>query len=246
MPEGRPSVSVVIPTYNSASFLPEAVASIRMQRYEALEIIVVDDGSSDQTGEVAAALAGADLRYLRQENQGPAAARNAGLAVAQGDVIGFLDADDLWPAQKLARQLEVLIEDRAADVVHGRTQALVLVATAADGARRFEPFAEPWYSTQLGSALYRREIYSRIGGFDPSLTPSEDFDWFLRARDAGAKVVLTPETALLYRFHTSNLTRGAGTRKLLTSVKRSLDRRRGRSDPAPEPTPTSARGGDHL
>jgi glycosyltransferase involved in cell wall biosynthesis len=246
MPEGRPFVSVIIPTYNCASFLPDAVASIRMQRYEPLEIIVVDDGSTDQTEDVARALEGAELRYLRQENRGPAAARNAGLAVARGDVIGFLDADDLWPAHKVARQLEVLIEDPAADVVHGRTQALVLVAVAADGARRFEPFAEPWYATQLGSALYRREIYARVGGFDPALEPSEDFDWFLRAREGGAKVVRTPETALLYRFHTSNLTRGAGSLNLLTTIKRSLDRRRGRAEPVREPSSTSARGGDHF
>ncbi len=244
MPDGRPFVSVILPTYNSASFLPDAVGSVRMQRYEPLEIIVVDDGSTDRTGDVVDALEGADLRYLRQENRGPGAARNAGLAAAQGEIIGFLDADDLWPEQKLARQLEVLIADPAVDIVHGRTQALVLVDDAAAGERRFAPFAEPWYSTQLGSALYRREIFARVGCFDPDLKTSEDFDWFLRARECGAKVVPTPEAALLYRFHHSNLTRGAGTHNLMTTIKRSLDRRRGRTQPNQAPTLTSAPAAD--
>ena len=244
MPDRRPFVSVILPTYNSASFLPDAVASIRLQRYQPLEIIVVDDGSTDRTADAVAALEGADLRSLRQENRGPGAARNAGLAAAQGEIIGFLDADDLWPAHKLARQLEVLSADPAVDVVHGRTQALVLVDTSAAGERRFAPYAAPWYSTQLGSALYRREIFARVGGFDPGLKTSEDFDWFLRAREGGAKVVRTPEAALLYRFHHSNLTRGAGTLNLLTTIKRSLDRRRGRSGSAQAPSATSAPAAD--
>ena len=245
MPDRLPSVSVIVPTYNRASFLAEAVASIRAQQYQPLEIIVVDDGSTDQTEAAVGALQDADLRYLRQDNRGPAAARNAGLAVAQGNVIGFLDADDLWPAQKLARQVEVLIANSAIEVVHGRTQALVLANAAANGRPRFEPYAEPWYATQLGSALYRREVFRRVGQFDPGLTTSEDFDWFLRAREGGAKLVRTPEVALLYRLHTSNLSRGAGTLNLLTTIKRSLDRRRGLAGPAREPTPAPFLGGDH-
>ena len=97
-------LSVIMPVYNGAEFLAEAVASIVAQAYQPLEIIVVDDGSTDETATIVQSLGG-EIRYLYQFNQGPAAARNAGLALAQGDLIAFLDVDDLWPADKLAQQM---------------------------------------------------------------------------------------------------------------------------------------------
>src|ERR1017187_10588057 len=99
----NPLVSVIIPAYNAAHFLPNAVASVRRQSYEPLEILIVDDGSRDDCARVAAEL-GETVRYVRQEQAGPAAARNRGLELAQGEFIGFLDADDEWPEQKLSIQ----------------------------------------------------------------------------------------------------------------------------------------------
>jgi glycosyltransferase involved in cell wall biosynthesis len=101
------SVSVIIPTYNCAAFLAEAIRSVLAQTHRAAEIIVVDDGSADDTATVVAGL-GAVITYLRQENAGAAAARNAGLARATGDYIAFLDADDYWAPDKLATQLKVM------------------------------------------------------------------------------------------------------------------------------------------
>ena len=98
------------------------------------------------------------------------------------------------------------------------------------------PFAHPWHSTQLGGALYRREVFARVGLFDTALRLSEDLDWFLRARECGVQVVLIDEVTLLYRFHHYNVTRGTdpNSRNLLLAVKRSLDRRRsGGGLPAP-------------
>jgi glycosyltransferase involved in cell wall biosynthesis len=230
-------VSVIIPAYNSAEFLPGAIASVRSQGYKPLEIVVVDDGSTDETGGLIRSLQGddgGDLRYLRQDNRGPGAARNAGLATARGEVIAFLDADDIWPAGKLDCQMPSLTRHPETDIVLGRTQAMVLVGgdSADDPGWRFEPFAEPWYSTQLGSAIYRRRVFDRVGMFDATLKLSEDLDWFMRARERGVGIAFIDDVTLLYRFHHANLTRGtdASARNLLLVLKRSLDRRRDGGD----------------
>src|ERR1700682_4446766 len=104
----NPLVSIIIPVYNAAHFLPQAMASIRAQGYDSLEIVVVDDGSTDNCADVAKSL-GSDVRYDRQVNRGPSAARNRGLALARGELIAFLDVDDQWPAQKLSVQLGRLL-----------------------------------------------------------------------------------------------------------------------------------------
>ncbi len=98
-----PLVSVIVPCYNAARFLPEALATIRAQRYEPLEILVVDDGSTDNTPDVVSGF-GSEVRYLRKPNGGPASARNLGLREARGEWIAFLDADDQWPEGKLELQ----------------------------------------------------------------------------------------------------------------------------------------------
>ena len=102
-------VSVVIPVYNAARFLADAIRSVQAQRHPRIEIIVVDDGSTDGSGEVARSFAG--VRCLRQANGGIAAARNAGVHEARGNLLAFLDADDLWTPGKLALQLDVLRAD---------------------------------------------------------------------------------------------------------------------------------------
>ena len=112
-------VSVIVPAFNAASFLPHAVASIERQGYQALEIIVVDDGSTDSTAEVARSLPSVS-KYFYQKNQGPSAARNVGLKQAEGEFIAFLDADDQWPAGKLDLQLGRLRAEPQLDVVLGR------------------------------------------------------------------------------------------------------------------------------
>ena len=103
----KPLVSVIMPVYNGAAFLTGAIDNIRRQNYEPLEIIIVDDGSTDSTGQIVASF-GSDIRYVYQANQGPAAARNHGLRLATGDLIAFLDVDDLWAENRFV-QLEILV-----------------------------------------------------------------------------------------------------------------------------------------
>jgi glycosyltransferase involved in cell wall biosynthesis len=217
-----PLVSVVIPVFNGERFLRDAVQSVLDQKYSPLEIIIVDDGSTDGTEAVARSFP-ETVRYLRQANQGPAAARNRGVEQAQGSLIAFTDADDLWPAGKLELQLPYLISDRTIDIVLGRIQQVGL-----------SEFAEPVFSVNLGSAVVRKSVFERVGLFDESMRYSEDVDWFMRAREGGAAIKTIDAVTLFYRQHEENMTRGKSTSELnvLKALKRSLDRRRERAGSA--------------
>jgi len=224
-----PLVSVVIPVFNGERFLREAVESVLIQQYSPVEIIVVDDGSTDGTANVARSLP-ETVRYLYQTNQGPAAARNRGIEQAQGSLIAFADADDLWPAGKLELQLPYLIRDPAVDIVLGRIQQVHLSETV-DGPTQAQ---EPAFSVNLGSAVVRKSVFERIGLFDETMRYSEDVDWFMRARESGAAIVTIDAVTLFYRQHEQNMTRGKSTSELnvLKALKKSLDRRRERSGSA--------------
>lgn len=224
-----PLVSVIIPVFNGERYLREAVQSVLDQKYSPVEIIVVDDGSTDGTATVARCFS-ETVRYLHQTNQGPAAARNRGIEHAQGDLLAFADADDLWPPAKLDLQLPYLIRDPKIDIVLGRIQQVRLSETV-EGEIRAEEFAEPAFSVNLGSAIIRKSVFEDVGLFDETMRYSEDVDWFMRAREAGAAIVTIDAVTLFYRQHEQNMTRGKSTSELnvLKALKRSLDRRRERS-----------------
>jgi glycosyltransferase involved in cell wall biosynthesis len=213
-----PLVSVVVPVFNGERFLREAVQSVLDQQYSPLEIIVVDDGSTDGTATVARSL---PVRYLHQTNQGPAAARNRGIEHAQGELITFADADDLWPLAKLELQLPYLTDD--VEIVMGRIQQVFSSSE--------EEFGEPAFSVNLGSAVVRKTVFDRVGLFDETMRYSEDVDWFMRAREAGVAIMTIDAVTLFYRQHEENMTRGKSTSELnvLKALKRSLDRRRERA-----------------
>lgn len=229
------SVSVIIPAYNSAAFLADAVGSIRAQRYGPLEIIVVDDGSTDDTARVAAGL-GADVRVVSQSNRGPASARNLGIARSSGGLIGFLDADDLWTERKLELEVAPFRDDPQLEVVQGLTQEARMVR-AADGTSSSENFLEPFISVSLGSALFRRGVFERIGALDPDLRLAEDLDWFVRARDLGVRMIVINEVMQIARRHGGNTTWGKKMQEknFLKILKRSLDRRRREGITVPMP-----------
>jgi glycosyltransferase involved in cell wall biosynthesis len=230
-----PLVSVIIPVFNGERFLREAVQSVREaarvldQKYSGVEIIIVDDGSTDGTGTVARNLP-ETVRYLHQTNQGPAAARNRGIEHAQGSLIAFADADDLWPEAKLELQLPYLLRDPAIEIVMGRIQQVLLSETV-NGQTQSEQFAQPVFSVNLGSAVIRKSVFERVGLFDETMRYSEDVDWFMRAREGGAAIKTIDAITLFYRQHEQNMTRGKSASELnvLKALKRSLDRRRERT-----------------
>jgi glycosyltransferase involved in cell wall biosynthesis len=220
------AVSVVVPVHNGMRFLGHAIESVLAQRHPALEILVVDDGSTDQTPDVANAMAGA-IRYIRQENRGPAAARNAGIRLARAEVLAFVDADDLWPAGKLDRQLPVLAAGRPVDIVMGYTQPMIMTRPVED-VRALQPVLSPRLSLSVGASLYRRSVFERFGAFDEAIRVAEDLDWLLRAREAGARIQVVNAVTLLYRENPGSLTYEKDPAQLsfFRVLKRSLDRRR--------------------
>ena len=202
--------SLIIPTFNHARFVGAAIDSALAQTVSAFEVIVVDDGSTDETPAVLARYAGR-VRVLRQENRGLSAARNAGLAAAHGTFVSFLDADDVMAPTKLTAQLEVLERSHAI----GWTYCDVLMETVATGAtaRASERFGyasrtlDGWLFPELIhgnfipaiAPLVRRTALEVAGGFDERLTALEDWDMWLRL-SLIAEARYTPAVLVTYRI----------------------------------------------
>jgi glycosyltransferase involved in cell wall biosynthesis len=199
------TVSCVIPAYNAARFLERALTSVLDQSRPPDEIIVVDDGSTDGTAGLLAAF-GPRLRVLRQENAGPAAARNRGIEVAAGELVCFQDADDEWHRDKLAKQLALLDArpDVGVCITHVRNvwaKHLEHERLALGGhASANDP---PGYVFQ--SSLIRREVFERVGMLDETLRRAEDTEWFARARDAGVTVEVLADVLVYRHLHGQNV-----------------------------------------
>jgi glycosyltransferase involved in cell wall biosynthesis len=227
-----PLVSVVMPAYNAQEFLAEAIESVERQAYEPLEVILVDDGSTDNTARVVSAF-GERVHYFLQAHRGVAAARNMGLRLAKGELIAFLDADDLWPEQALRLELEILAKAQEVDAVMGLVQ-YVRISIDSSGQGIWQEIAEPTLSCNLGTALFRRCVFERVGHFDETLEQSEDLDWFMRLREHGVTIQVMNRVTLLYRIHTQNISRDRSVRLklMMRALKQSLDRRRGKGEAA--------------
>ena len=219
-------VSVIIPVYNGERYLGGAIENVLAQDYRPIEIIVVNDGSTDNTEAVARHYE-RDIIYVRQENRGPAAARNKGLQTASGDIIGFLDVDDLWIGNKLSVQLARLAEDSSVEIVLGLTQ-LMKLESYEESRPKFEKWHDPFCAFLFGAAVFRKSVFEKVGFFDETLHHGEDTDWFMRIREKGISMTIIQETSLFYRRHESNMTldSAAKNRDCIKALKKSLDRRR--------------------
>jgi len=195
------SVSVIIPVYNGEKFLVEAIHNIQNQNYQNLEIIIIDDGSTDQTAEIVAQIQG-NIHYKYQVHAGVSAARNLGINMAGGDVIAFLDADDLWKDDSLKTQLQALAMNPSVDIVQGLIQEMQFNQDELI----FVMSSEPYQFINLGSAIYRRAVFDRVGEFNESLDHAEDVEWFFRAWKHNIKKLVLDKVTLFYRKHDSNMT----------------------------------------
>lgn len=215
----NPTVSVIIPTYNRATLVSEAVESVLRGTVAPLEIIVVDDGSTDDTREALRRFR-ERVHYIFQPNRGPAAARNVGINAAQGQVLAFLDADDLWLPDSLELRVARMSGVDAPRVVMGLTLRVALHDNS--------PRATPWAARLFGSALIRRDVFTQIGLLDEALKYGEDMDWFLRLREGNVSCVYLHEVTLWYRVHTDSLMNNTKNAKLyaLQVIRKSLARRK--------------------
>ncbi|MBD2691964.1 glycosyltransferase family 2 protein [Anabaena catenula] len=224
-------VSVIIPVYNGEKYLAEAIENVKNQHYQPLEIIVIDDGSTDKTAEIAAELKD-NIRYIYQKNSGPASARNRGIKIAKGDVIAFLDVDDIWSEDKLDVQANYLASNTSIEIVQGLIQQMKLSALTAGNQHIFEPLYKPYHYINLGSAIYRKSVFDKIGLFDETLKYAEDLDWFIRAWENGITKVALDQVSLFYRKHKDNMTDGKNLVQLgfVRIFKRHLDRARNKDN----------------
>ena len=210
-----PRVSVIVPTYNCARFLGAALESVLAQTYADLEILVVDDGSTDATPAVMEAFAGR-VRYLRQANRGVSAARNLGLAQAGGELIAYLDADDRWVPHKLERQLAFLEAHPECGLLHSD----VTIIDEEDRVLRHRFNRETGRPLPMGrcllallhrchiqtpTVLERREWTARVAGFDPRVQGTEDYLRWIRLAMAGIQVGYLDEPLALYRWRAGSL-----------------------------------------
>jgi glycosyltransferase involved in cell wall biosynthesis len=216
-------VSVVMPAFNEEAFIAEALGSVLAQTHQSVEIIVVDDGSSDRTAEIAAAH---DVHLLRRTHQGPAAARNAGLSVARGNYWMVFDADDVMPREGIARQAAHLEAHPELDIVFGLTEAFVTPGEPRPShfVAAWDNGAFPWHASTM---LARRAALDRVGLFDETLLLGEDIDWLTRAKEAGVSIGHADHVALRYRVHAANITSDAREHRhaMLTVLRQSVRRR---------------------
>jgi hypothetical protein len=184
---GSPRVSVVIPTFNHAAYLPDAIDSVLTQSFSDLEVIVVDDGSTDETPEVVRRFTDGRVRNLRQENRGLSAARNAGIAASRGSLVALLDADDLYEPHFLQVMVGVLDEHRDAGAaycgyrfVDRENRALQRAESRVVPPERFADVLLEGNFLVPASVVARRASYEAVGPFDSSLRACEDWDMWLR------------------------------------------------------------------
>lgn len=221
-----PCVSVVLAVHDGERFLGEAIDSVLRQDYRDLELIVIDDGSTDGTGALAKAREG--LIYFRQEQGGIAAARNRGIGLARGGLIAFMSHDDLWEPQKLRVQVECLDGDPGLGLVVTRMSLFLEPGCTRPAGSRSEWFEREQDGWVPETMLARREAFERVGLFDPSYAVGEDTDWFARARDAGVRSAVVPGALVRKRVHDRNASAEAGPKShlLLRALKASLERKR--------------------
>ncbi|HXJ82302.1 MAG TPA: glycosyltransferase family A protein [Candidatus Methylomirabilis sp.] len=223
------SVSCIVPVFNGEEYLAQALDSIFAQTLPALEVLVVDDGSSDGTPDIARGYADRVV-YLRVPHAGQSAARNHGIRAARGDLVAFLDADDLAHPTKLARQA-ARFEARP-DLHFSR--ALVLDFWTPELPVELRPARElpgP-HPGPVSTWLVRREVFQRIGGFEPTMRFGEAAEWYHRARESGVVIDLLAEVVAYRRLHRHNMTRGHREEQvdsLFTVIQAAMERKRRQS-----------------
>jgi glycosyltransferase involved in cell wall biosynthesis len=228
----NPLISVLIGVYDGEAYLGEAIESVLSQDYAPVEVIVVDDGSTDGSADVARTFPG--VRVLQQENAGNGGARNRAVAEASGELYAFLDADDRFTPGKLSLQKAALDADPGLDMVFGHVSEFLSPELDEETRSKLRPPAPepmPWTSPNL--MLIRRESFERVGPFATDVRVGVTVDWFARAAEAGLRHSILPEVVLERRLHTQNngLRESASRTQYLEVIRRAMERRRATSVP---------------
>ena len=221
-----PLVSVIIPVKNGERILPLALNSVLAQDYQPLEIIVVNDHSTDRTAEIARSFA--YVQVLSPTGKGVASVWNDGIAAAKGELVAFLSHDDLWTPDKLRLQVHYLLEHPEIHYVIARVQFFIEPGCAIPSGFRKELLEQDHVGRVPETLVARKRLFDTIGKFDPRLSTAEDVDWFARAHDCGVPMAVIPKVLLHKRIHDTNISLNVpeNNRNLLQALKQSIDRKR--------------------
>jgi glycosyltransferase involved in cell wall biosynthesis len=213
-----PLVSVIMAAYNAAEHISEALESVFAQDWRPLEVVVVDDGSTDNTAEIVSRYP--EAIYLRQDNQGPAAARNAAAASSSGQFLANFDSDDLLPPTRITDQANFLLAHPEIGAAFGRQEWLNAPAWMARDSVYGDVDGIP-----LSSVMFRREVFFELGGYDTSFVHGEDMDLLVRMREHAIEYFVIPEIVLYRRYQPTSLTGGRPSHEpLLRSLRAKLQR----------------------
>ena len=226
--EHVPLVSIILPVYNGEQFLAETIQSVLAQSYHAYELIIVDDGSTDCTRDIA--LSYPFVQYIYQAQGGASAARNKGILAACGEYLAFLDADDLWEPDKLRAQIKAFQANPDVEIVTGHIQQFVDSIPDPSHAQgyRFPDAPVPGYS--VIAIMMKRDALGKLGLFDEGhKTSAEVIDWFVKVLEKRPNILVLPQVVAKRRIHGQNasLINKEGKNKAMFQIlKASIDRKR--------------------
>jgi glycosyltransferase involved in cell wall biosynthesis len=224
---GSTGISVVIPVFNCERYLGEAIESVLAQTYRPAEILVVDDGSTDGSGDVARGY-GPPVRYVFQPNSGAASARNRGSELAEGSFLSFLDSDDLWAEDKLLRQMACLDGDPQLDMVSGYVEHFISPDVREELLGKVRCPELPMSAPGPATMLIRRAAFFKVGLFETGYRLGETISWLAKAMERGLRGSVLPGVMVRRRLHLYNISRVSRDARsdYLRIARKSLERRR--------------------
>ncbi len=196
-------ISTIIPVYNGARYISEAIQSILDQDYPRMEILVVDDGSTDDTARVVRQFE-PRVSYVYQENAGIAATMNQGLRMAKGDYLAFLDSDDYWLPGKISTQWNVLQERPELDMVFSHVRQFYSPELTEEQRKRYYLPEEVIPGIHSGALLIRRNSFFKVGYFNEKWRKGAFSDWYMQAQEIGLKELMLPDVLYMRRVHDQN------------------------------------------
>ena len=203
MAEYKPLVSIIMPVYNGEKYIAQAIESVFKDVYRPIEVIVVDDGSSDNTAQIIDQFK--DVSYIYQDNGGVASARNKGIAVSRGEIIAFMDCDDIWQPNRLTATVNYFHQHPETGYAQGKQ--MMFLEPGCNVPPWVEPawLVEPQDVSSTAALTARRITFDRVGLFNEEYTSGEDTEWLVRASEAGIPMARLPEVVLHRRIHGGNL-----------------------------------------
>lgn len=221
----QPLVTVIVPVYNGEKYLSDTLEKIFDQTYQPIEIIVIDDGSTDRSAGIVKSYP--KVRYVYQENRGVAAARNHGIELANGKFIAFSDQDDLWKSEKLEKQMRYLLAHPEVMFVISKRKLLLQPGVERPYWLKEELLHSENVDYSPSSIVSRSSVFEKIGTFNPKFENASDADWFFRANDARIPKGIVPEVLYTKRIHEGNQSNKVGAlhKEYLKLIRESVQKR---------------------